>query len=87
MCRPTNERKDENTKRMCVDEAVGPVLKRDTTPFSREKKLFMSRSAKQTVQNTVPSDLEEEETKCSCASVPLNGACAGTHGHDSGSEP
>ena len=36
------------------------------------------RSAKQTVQNTVPGDWEEEETKCSSASVPLNGTCAGT---------
>ena len=31
---------------------------------------MLSTSAKQTVQNTVPGDWEEEETKCSSASVP-----------------
>ena len=56
-------------------------------PSPREDKLFMLRSAKQTFQNSVPVDLEEEETKRSSESVPLNGACVGKDGQDSGSGP
>ena len=56
-------------------------------PSLREEPLHESRSARQILQNFVLSDWEEEEMKHSSASVPLNGACGGTHEHDSGSGP